>query len=260
MKEFKIRASGSGKIMSGNIGLTETQESKLVKLTEKEKLTDLQAKEKTELEYKKANPILPQGAKTYVEIWLKEQLYARRQEISSKYCEKGNIVEDDSLDFIGKMLSLGIVMKNEIEFDNDYCTGTPDAILNDFIIDAKNPWDCFTFPLFETECPNDDYFFQAQCYMWLKKMQSYKLIYVLSNTPEHLIKKEFYYFAKANGYSLDDVDAWNKIHDYHTYDNVDDKLKIKIFNIKRDDNVVKAIEERVLMCREYIKELLIKIK
>jgi len=260
MKEFKIRASGSGKIMSGTVGLTEKQKIELTGLKLRSVLTLTQSKKQNELEYKKTNPVLPQGAKTYVEIWLKEQLYARRQEMSSKYCDKGNVVEDDSLDFIGKMLSLGIVMKNDIEFENEYCTGTPDAILNDFIIDAKNPWDCFTFPLFDDTCPNDDYFYQAQCYMWLKKMQSYKLIYVLSNTPEHLIKKEFYYYAKANGYDLDDVDAWNKIHDYHTYDNVDDKLKIKVFNIKRDDNVIKDIETRVLMCRKYVKELLTKIK
>jgi len=144
-KEFKIRASASGKIM-GIKALGKTGE-------------------------------------TYCENWLKEQLYKRKIEFSNKYTEKGLIMEDNSIDYVADQLGYGFLAKNEQYFENDFFTGTPDIILKDHVIDVKNSWDFSTFPLFDNEVPNSDYYFQAQVYMELCGVDSYKLIYVLSDTP-----------------------------------------------------------------------------
>ncbi len=79
-------------------------------------------------------------------------------------------------------------------------------------------------------------------------MSHYKLIYTLLDTPDSLIEREFNYADTL------DFDAFAK--DYR-YSNIDDTYRIKIFEIERDDEVIDAIEQRVMECRNYI-ELLTK--
>ena len=223
MKTFKIRASQSSKIMTNPRSKSET---------------------------------LSATTKTYCQDWLKEQLYNRRKEFSSKYTEKGLIMEDNSIDFAMSHLDLGFAVKNEKYFENDFMTGTPDVILEDCIIDIKNSWSWDTFPLFDTY--NKDYFYQAQCYMKLVGLDKFKLIYTLMDTPEYLVKKETYYFLNSRGeFNQEDFEqAFLDIQKKMTYTDIEDKFKIKVFEIERDDNVIKEIEERVLLCREYINELI----
>ena len=218
MKQFKIRCSAIGQIMTnGKGGLSKTTQ-------------------------------------TYCQTWLKEQLYNRRKTFSNKYTEKGLICEDNSIDFVAQQLDLGFILKNDKFFSNDFMTGTPDVILNDTIIDVKNSWDCFTFPLFDDKI-NKDYFYQAQVYMELCNIDNYKLIYTLMDTPQHLIEKEAYWYAKNNGDVLDD-ELLNKFTNQMTYNNIDKDLRIKVYDIKRDKDVIKSIEQRVIECRDYINSLL----
>lgn len=218
MKEFKIRASACGEIM-GIKGLGKTGE-------------------------------------TYLQTWLKEQLFNRRKEFSNKYTQKGLIMEDNSIDMVADYLDLGMLMKNEQYFENDFFTGTPDVILKDFIIDVKNSWDCFTFPFFDKEVPNKGYYWQAQVYMDLVGRDSYKLIYVLSDTPENIIEKTAYYWCKDNGYEELDLDIYDKFLAKMTYPDIPIEKKIKVFDIQRNDADIEKIKERVKECRTYINQLI----
>lgn len=222
MKEFKIRCSAIGQIMSASGKLIE-------------------------------------GNKTYCQTWIKEQIYDRKKEFSSKTTEKGNIVEDNSIDFIAEQLGFGLLFKNEKHFEDDFMTGTPDIILNDLIIDAKNSWDCFTFPLLADKLPNSDYYWQAQGYMNLTGRDKYKVVYVLSDTPQNLIEREAYWYCKNNGYDDLDIDIYNEFESKMTYPNIPNNLKIKVFDIERSENDIQSIKDKVLMCREYIKEELTRI-
>ena len=80
MKQFKIRASACGQIMTNP---------------------------------KNKDNIISQTTQTYIDIWLKEQIYNRRKKISTKHMQKGLIVEDNSLDFIAEQLGYGLLIKNE---------------------------------------------------------------------------------------------------------------------------------------------------
>ena len=222
MKQFKIRASACGQIMTND----------------------------------RSGKSMGQTAKTYLETWVKEQLYGRRQEIQTKQMEKGIIVEDDSIDFVADYLGFGMLLKNEQHYVNDFMTGTPDIIMRDLIIDVKNSWDCFSFPLFVKNIPTKDYYWQAQVYMALTETKQYKLIYTLMDTPPNIIEREAYWYAKNNGYEELDEDIMNEFIEKHTYSNLPDNLRIKIYDIQRDDNAIKSIENRVIECRTYINELL----
>lgn len=256
MKEFKISCSSIGKIMPGNIGLTEIQEKKLLELQNKLSRTLKQDAELELLIGKKNNPELPQGAKSYCELWVKQQIYSRRKEFTSKYTDKGNIVEWRSLDEIGKFLGV-TVEKNEEYFDSDFIHGFPDSIIEDYGIDAKTPWDCFSFPLFDTELKDDDYYWQSQGYMSLTGKSLWKIAYVLIDTPEHLIKNEARSWCFKNGAELS-PEIMSEFREKMTYDNIPIEHKIKVFNVERNESDINSIIERVKMCRIYMNEFLFK--
>jgi hypothetical protein len=211
MKDFKIRCSAIGQIMTNPQRKTDT---------------------------------ISKTTKSYCQDWLKEQIYGRKKEFSSKYTDKGNEVEQESLNYIAQNLGYDELIKNEKSFENEFLTGTPDAILTDHLIDVKNSWDCYSFPLFFDAIPNKAYYYQAQGYMALTGLDNYKLIYTLMDTPEELIEKE-YKFSTADNYEL--------FSQHYKYSSFDSNLRIKDFDIKRDDAVIESIYKRVIDCRMYIK-------
>jgi len=199
---------------------------------------------------------LGKTGQSYAEQWYKEQFFKRRKEFTSKYTNKGNIMEDNSIDFVTDQLGLGFVLKNDKYFENEFMTGTPDVILPDMIIDVKNSWDCFTFPLLDTSIPDSDYYWQAQCYMHLTGIKKYKLCYVLSDTPIHLIEKEAFYYCKNNGYDGLDVDVYENFVAKMTYPDIDDKHKLKVYDIDYNPDESVKIQDRVIECRSHLDKIL----
>ena len=215
MKEFKIRCSAIGQIMTN-------------------------PRSKTDL--------LSQTTITYVEDWLKEQIYGRRIHIESKYLDKGIQCEDAAIDFVSVYFpGLPLLIKNEKNFESDYLTGTPDLILQDEIIDIKCPWDSFTFPLFEKELPEKNYYWQLQGYMDLIGLAKARVIYVLVDTPLEMVEKEI----RFNPAREDEIIA------YHSYSNIPDKYRIKCFDVIRNDQDIEAIKQRVIDCRNYLKSIIL---
>lgn len=219
---FRIRASATGKIMTN-------------------------AKSKAE--------ILGATCKTYLEDWAKEQLTGKHVDTITKYTTKGIIMEREAIDMVTSVLKKGLLNKNTKSLQDDEITGTPDLILSDMIIDVKCSWDLSTFPMFKTEVPNTEYYWQAQSYMALTGKASYKLAYALMDTPAHLIEAECNKYCYHFGY------AWSeeRLEDFTeqmTYKDVDEKLRTKIFDIPRDDEAIAKIRERVHECRKYLKTIL----
>lgn len=226
MKQFKIRASACGKIMASD----------------------------------RSGKGLGKVAKSYCQMWLREQLYGRRQQIESKYLQRGNESEQDALDYVADKLGFGVLIKNEMFLENDFMCGTPDAILNSVVIDTKCAWSWETMPIFDTECSNDDYYYQAQVYMHLTGVHSFKLCYVLLDTPAHMIEKEAYYWCKNNGYDVIDANIHEKFIKQLTYKDVPESLRLIIFDIEYKPEVIEQIQQRVVICREYIDSINIGIK
>jgi len=179
---------------------------------------------------------LSQTCKTYLETWVKEQIYDDRKYIKSKYLDKGIEVEQDALDYYSEVNNLGFLMINTDYYENEFITGTPDLILLNTVYDFKASWDCFTFPLFETEV-DKGYWMQLQGYMNLTGNKSAKLVYTLQNTPLEL--------------------AWGEPKDYS---DINYKLRIKEFSFDYDPNFIDLVNERVIECRVYIEEILKTIK
>jgi hypothetical protein len=202
IKQFKIRCSAISQIM-----------------------TNPRAKSET----------ISKTCKSYCEQWLKEQLYETQKEINSKYLSKGVEVESLAIDYYAENKGLGFVLQNTESFEDDFMTGTPDLIHKDEIIEIKSSWDCFTFPLFETQIKKD-YWMQCQGYMALTGLRKSKLVYTLQNTPDEL--------------------EYNEPVDYESKPAY---LRIKEFEIEYDPKFIESVAERVELCRDYIEGLILNL-
>ena len=81
------------------------------------------------------------------------------------------------------------------------------------------------------------------------------LVYVLVNTPNHIVDQEVR--SKTFG-MVDDIAIAlkaEKIRTYHNYDNIGMEYRLKKYDFQRDEQAMMAVQERVGMCRKFIKEL-----
>jgi hypothetical protein len=199
--------------------------------------------------------LLSQTAKTYVEEQVLQAKYGIVKTFNSRYTDKGNLVEDESIKLASDVLDLGFILKNDEHFSNDWVTGTPDVNTDDLLLDVKSSWDATTFPFFATEIPTKDYYYQLQGYMWLTGKQKSLLVYCLVNTPLDMVQDEIrraHWNANLLEESLDLIDEVQK---RHNFDHIPDNRRVKVFEVERDDEVIEQIKERVELCREYYETL-----
>jgi len=203
IKEFKIRCSAIGQIMTNPRSKSET---------------------------------LSQTCKSYLEEWVKEQVYGVQKQIKSKYLTKGLDVEDIAIEYYSEQKGLGFVLKNTDYYFDEFMHGTPDLVLPEMIIDLKASWDCFSFPLFASDI-DKSYYAQIQGYMHLTGRKKGKLVYTLQNTPDELV--------------------WDEPIDYSE---ISSKYRIKEYEIEYDAEFIQSVQTRVLECREYINQLIEQIR
>ena len=98
--------------------------------------------------------VLSKTCKTYLQELAIEEMYGIRKEFSSRYTDKGNLVEDESISLAQEVLDFGLMYKNEEHFNNDFLTGTPDVNTDTILLDVKSSYDATTFPFFA-----EDYYY-----------------------------------------------------------------------------------------------------
>lgn len=113
MKQFKLRASAGGNMLTAKGAMSKAE-----------------------------------TPKTFIKEWYITQITGKRKVINSKYLRRGIESENLAIQRVDKDL-----IKNEQFFENEYFTGTPDIVTDDTIIDVKCSWDAFTFPFFMKEPP-----------------------------------------------------------------------------------------------------------
>jgi hypothetical protein len=177
---------------------------------------------------------------TYLKKWYAEQKSGVREEIRSKYFDKGNMCENDAIDVTAERLGLGILEKNQIHFNDEHFQGTPDIYTDELVIDTKCSWDYATFLDAITSPINKDYEAQLQVYMHLLGVKKAKLVYVLLDTPDF-------------------VNYGNEI----TYSHLPINERFYAFDLEYDEAMIKSMQDKVDNCKlflnkydERIKELL----
>lgn len=267
LKEFKISCHAIGEIMSGEVGLTEKQDTELNNLLQRKEdaakgvdkikpLTEIMEATLSDLINKRDNPALPKGAQTYCKKWLKKALFNYSENWKSVVIDKGLAVEQDGIDLVGLIYDCEL-FKNEDWFQNDFCKGTPDVIDKEIIRDIKCSWDIFTFPMFDNELPKKEYWWQLQGYMWLLGIKKASLDYVLIDTPMPLVLfdlKKLYF--QSGGVAEDwTPERYEAMYPNYRFGNVPNELRVKSFTFDYECWIEEQISYRVRLCREYIKTL-----
>lgn len=248
--------------MAGEVGLTAKQEIEYSTLFSRKNdpkqkpLTQKMEEDLAWLTEKKENLVLPAGAKSYCEQWYLEKKYNRKKEWYSNKVEKGLRVEPIGI----KMLSSfeGVELsKNDEWFDNKFIEGTPDVIFNDTVADIKSSWDIFTFPWFEKELPNKDYYWQLQGYMDIAKINKAFIAYCLIDTPNPIIQLELKKLYYASGGVADEwtPEINEQLAENFKFSDIPEMDRIKKFEVLKNQPDIQRIYERVEMCRKYIDTL-----
>ena len=242
--------------MGGAFGKpTEKQLQLLSELEAKPKRTAKQDETLAELiEKRDAKPTLQAGAKTYLQTWMKEQLYSRTKEFSNQYTAKGILCEPQAIQFVADVMGYGLIEKNTERLEDEWMTGECDLNLSDIVEDIKNSWDVFTFPLFATELPEKDYYYQLQGYMNLFGKNKAAVNYCLIDAPEEIIDQVARSVSYKAGNTEVDFDLYEEVRAKMTFSDIPNELKLKRFEFDRDESVIQAIKDRVELCRVYVNE------
>ena len=225
MENFRIRCSQIGKIM-GRIGLTDKQIEEMETLSKKPNRTKIQEAKLHDLIHRFNNPELPDTCKTYLHEW-----YANdKEQIHSKYMDKGIEVESDLINFMADVLGFGLAEKNTIRLLEDWIEGECDVNLPSCIVDVKASWNKTTLHKQVVEGIDKDYEWQLKGYCYLYKKPKGILFFGLMNTPE----TEY-----SNEVVFEDLPPNERWVAYEVIPNEAD---------------FEAIYDRVIMCRQYLTE------
>lgn len=288
-----IRASALGRIMSGTPKpLTEPQGTTLTAYLERNAgkgrpLTENQIETLGDLLSKKnAKCKLSDGAKTYLEELVWEDLTGRSKNITAKYLDKGIMCEQESFDLYCDVTQT-LFEKNKERKSNKLFTGEPDNTQDAIIRDIKSSWEYSTFPLREREIKNERYKWQLQAYMNLWGYKSAQLIYCLVDTPYRLIDDEI----RRLDWKQNILDQAGTVKEYaiplvvetvsnhlFSFDSLEEycqqsttikvdwfsehfkeipkEVRVKIFDYKQSDKRISQANDMILLARDYMNDII----
>lgn len=169
--------------------------------------------------------------KTFLKEWYANEF----EEIHSKYIDKGNQVENELIDFMAIQLGYGMAEKNTITLHDEFMVGTCDVNFPDLVVDVKAPYNRKTLQD-NVDGINSDYEWQLQGYMNLYDKPKAILFYGLMDTPE-------------TDWTMEVV-----------YSDMPDQERWIAYSVIRNDELIQAIKDRVLMCRAWLEEYDILVK
>ena len=208
---------------------------------------------------KSKGEVLSQTAKTYLKELVLEEKFGIKKEFSSRYTDKGNIQEDTAIEMASQVLNLPFALKNTEYFENEFVKGTPDLILEDEIIDIKCSWDGTTFPWFEDELPNKDYYWQLIGYMWLTGRSKARVVYCLVDTPEDIVQDEI----RRTSWKKFEIEVTeeteNEVRAKHEFSHISENKRVRAFQIELNESNIEQIKEKLLHATEYYNELISKL-
>lgn len=287
--KYLFRASSFGRLMSGipkplTVDQDETYDAYHKRfLGVGRPLTEIQTKKYFDLGSKKhAKVKLTDGAKTFCEELVRENIFGRQKTIETKYMEKGVEQEVDSIalysEFTGQKLT-----KNTERKKNEYWTGEADNFNEGVVRDFKTSWDFNTFPIASKDITNKLYEWQLQCYMSLWEADKAELVYCLVDTSFKQIEDEI----RRLDWKYDILTVGGDVKEKHIefivericnmiyteeglvgfcnqssiikidwFDKIFKPLpmhrRIKVFKTNRDEKMIKHGHEMIKLAREYM--------
>lgn len=188
------------------------------------------------------------------EVYIAE-VYKRSNEVSSKFMEKGTLVEEQSISLLSSVDKTLYFKYKGGRIKNDWIIGTPD-IKSPKGIDTKSSWNLHTF--FKATV-DKDYDWQCLGYSWLCDLEQWEYVYCLVNSPEHLIEREERsLFFKMGVESEEDAHyqlAKSDLRKNMIFDDIPQEKRVKRFLVKKDLGRIEELKTRITKCREILQEM-----
>ena len=206
--------------------------------------------------------ILSKTAKSHlIEIYIAEK-YGRRKDVQTKQMRKGVEVEDDAIALLAQSLGKPL-SKNTERFTNEFITGHPDVLdLTETglkVWDVKSSYDLFTFLGNIPDKLNSQYYWQLQSYMWLTGATESCIAYCLINTPFGIIEQEkkslLYKMNVISEESPEYVLEAAKLELNMMFDDIDQKERLLLFPVQRNDEDIELIKDKVLKARVFLESI-----
>ncbi|MGQ0285812.1 translocation protein TolB precursor [Pasteurellaceae bacterium 22721_9_1] len=187
---------------------------------------------------------ITETAKSAVREIVKYDLFGYQSFEGNKYTEKGNQLEDNAIKLSGLKRGLPL-KKNKERRENDLITGECDIYVpsRKLIIDTKCSFDIGTHPFFSDEAEDKakkaGYDIQMQGYMWLWDCEEAQIDFVLFPTP------------------LDLLSPWQDTEKYiDLVEQIPQEKRITTVIVKRDEQIIEKIKERVPKAQAYYQQLI----
>jgi hypothetical protein len=222
---------------------------------------------------------LSETCKTFLEDWFLDNFFERRIIANAKQMDKGNMVEGKSIAFaqrhFGKLLS-----KYEGDvLENDFIRGICDVETDAEVLEFKSCYTYRTMPYFDSKIENKEHELQLMCYLseGMYNKEVGHVCYTLQDMPPEMLTDEvkrlsfrkptdlevfkhvIQFVYTADGFE-DAVsicaDFGFEIGKYNEmFKEIEPKYRFKSFELKRDEEVLAKIKQRVIECRAYIETL-----
>jgi hypothetical protein len=256
---LKFRASSVGNLLVGGNAMTDVQKTRLLSLLARQ--SDPEAKPLTatmqadlELLIAKRDQGFEFGATALAYIrdcWLRCE-YGYDEPVVTNELLKGLMCEHAAIDVVSRQVPGPMRVKNEVAYENDWFTGTPDVVLDGAVEDIKCSWTLKTF--FDVRHPSSLYYAQGQVYMDLTGRDTFRLCYVLVGTPPEIVleeQKKFYFRFNCDEENPHYLECCHKLDAMHGQTwLIPEAQRIKIFTITRDDLYLMKLRKRVTQARD----------
>jgi hypothetical protein len=265
-----VRCSAIGCIMTEPRGCITEKQLKLQQLQDKPKLTEKQLEELAALVLRRKeseSEPLSEAAQTYLIELYTYMVHGRRFKDKAQFIkqiQKGNLVEEDSLDLISR-LDKQFYFKNDERLNNEFFTGEPDVYLGKsireakWIEDVKSSWDLETFMprWLQTEL-DPIYWWQLQGYFDLTGATEGAVSFCLVNTPEPILNDEKRRLLYTLGAATDENPEYKRLAAELEFNSKFDDIPLNEkrirFLVKRDDEAIAKAKKRVERCRRWLAE------
>lgn len=225
---------------------------------------------------------LPDGLKTHCQKWIKKTYFDYEPILMTPAILKGIEVEDESLQEVSRVLfNNEPLVKNKERIDDDYFSGEYDFKIDrlSLVADLKNSETLASHPIFNDSIDNRANEVQVNVYRHLLGFENCAIIKCLMDCTIDFIQNKIFYaqnrISNQDFNVFDDNAAWEVAKEYiytekgvekflqqypkaFTFDfkPVPDHLRFLRFDVPKDDEEIKKLQERVLMSREYIDYLI----
>ena len=265
MEKILFRASSIGALMTESRGivLTDNQKQTLAdyKLRDAGEGKPLTDKQKIDFELllskENAKPTLSDTAKSFIEkTWLfnEKGFY---EELTSKYVEKGNFNEEESILLVSEVES-NFYEKNTERKTINHITGEADIICyidgKKVIKDVKSSWSPMTFMNGDL---NTIYEWQLRTYLYLYDADEAHLHYVLTDCPPHILENEKWKLRNKYGILDDENPIMQRLFKQleqnliFSNGNYTKEERVKTFKITRCKEKEELLLSKIPMAVEY---------